>query len=203
MNLRSPAPILATILVWVATSATAAEPSAEGSRMAAACAACHGPGGVSANPEWPKLAGQHRDYLLAQMIAIKDGTRAAPLMFGQLNAFDEGQMGEIADYFAAEAPSIGEADPLLVGAGERLYRGGNAETGVPACMACHGPEGLGNGPAGWPALGGQHAAYVMAQLRAYRSGDRSTDLNQMMRNVAARMSDSEIEAVASYVQGLE
>ena len=94
------------------------------------------------------------------------------------------------------------ADPKLVAAGERLYRGGNKDTGVGACIACHGPEGGGNDPAAYPSIAGQHAPYVAAQLKAYRAGQRSSDINQIMRNNTARLTDAEIDAVSSYIQGL-
>jgi cytochrome c553 len=111
-------------------------------------------------------------------------------------------MEDLAAYFAAQATKGGEAEPSKVSAGQRLYRGGDATSHAPACLACHGPNGRGNPPALYPSIRGQYATYVAAQLRSYKSGARATDQNQMMRNVAAALSDEEIDAVASYVQGL-
>ena len=98
--------------------------------------------------------------------------------------------------------SLGEADPALVGLGEKIYRGGNKATGVAACMACHAPNGMGNPAANFPRLAGQHAKYVENQLKAFRSGQRANDAGKMMRNIAAKMTDAEIAAVASYIEGL-
>jgi cytochrome c553 len=113
-------------------------------------------------------------------------------------------MADIAAWFAGQKPAAKTADPALVDVGQRLYRGGNKEAGVPACIACHGPDGLGNLTAAWPMVAGQQANYTAAQLAAYRSGERKTDGDtQIMRNVAARLTDDEIKAVASYIQGLQ
>jgi cytochrome c553 len=111
-------------------------------------------------------------------------------------------MVDLAAYYAQQTPIGLEADPAKVAMGQRLYRGGDDATGVAACTACHGPSGAGNPAAVYPAIAGQHAAYTAKQLRAYREGTRQTDPNQMMRNVAHTMSDEQIEAVASYIQGL-
>lgn len=112
-------------------------------------------------------------------------------------------MLDLAAYFSAQKLTPAVADPELVAAGELLYRGGNKETGVPACLACHGPAGQGNQPAAWPAIAGQHASYLAGQLVAYRQKERTTDGDtQMMRNVASALSDDDIKAVTSYIQGL-
>lgn len=194
------------ILVSCALAATTARADdgdvAAGEQKAAPCAACHGPEGNSVNPEWPKIAGQHQKYLAEQLQAYKSGDRQGPLMVGQVAGLDEQDMRDLAAYFASRETSTGEADPELVDLGESIYRGGIAEKDVPACIACHGPTGKGNPAAGWPAVSGQHATYTANQLKAYRSGERRTDANQMMRNVAAELNDDEIAAVASYIQGL-
>ena len=101
-----------------------------------------------------------------------------------------------------QAPTPREADPALVSKGQRLYRGGDASRDIAACIACHGPTGQGNPLAGYPAIAGQHAAYAATSLKAYRAGERRSDSNRMMRSVAANLSDEDIEALASYVQGL-
>jgi cytochrome c553 len=193
---------LFTVLGLLALSARAEGSADAGKAKAAVCAACHGVDGNSLNPEWPSLAGQHETYIVGSLKAFKAGSRKNVLMAGQVAALSEQDMQDLAAYFSTQRRQNKTADPKLVTSGERLYRGGNKETGAAACIACHGPTGRGNLPAGYPAIGAQHATYTVAQLKAYRSGERASDPNQMMRNVAARLTDSEIESVASYVQGL-
>lgn len=174
-----------------------------GKAKSAACTACHGPGGNSTNPEWPRLAGQSEAYTVAQLKAFKDGSRANPIMAGQVAGLSEQDMKDIAAYFFNEQALTGAAKPELAEAGETLYRAGNAESGVPACMGCHGPAGGGNAAAAYPRLAGQHADYAAAQLRIYRDGARKgTDKAKMMSDVAAKLTDEEIAAVASYLSGL-
>jgi cytochrome c553 len=198
-------PVRAAVLALLALpgmSVHAGGSADAGKAKATVCAACHGVDGNSLNPEWPSLAGQHETYILKSLKAFKGGTRKNVLMVGQVAALTEQDMQDLATYFAGEKRQNKTADPKLLTSGERLYRGGNKESGVSACLACHGPNGRGNQPAGYPAIGGQHATYTAAQLRAYRAAERESDPNQMMRNVAARLTDSEINAVASYIQGL-
>jgi cytochrome c553 len=184
--------------------ALAAGDAAAGQAKAITCAACHGADGNSLNPEWPSLAGQHESYTIKQLQAFKSGARQNVLMSGQAMALSDQDMADLAAYFASQKPARRTADPALVEAGQQIYRGGNKETGAPACLACHGPDGLGNITAAWPLVSGQHATYTAAQLAAYRAGERSTDGDtQIMRNVAARLTDDEIKAVASYIQGLQ
>lgn len=179
--------------------------AAAGQGKAAACAACHGPNGVSANPLWPNLAGQGAAYTAQQLAMFKSGARKNALMSSQAANLSEQDIADVAAYFAAQPARIGSANPDLIAAGESLYRSGDAENGVAACLACHGPSGQGNGAAGFPQLGGQHATYVAAQLKAYRSGERGNakDPKQlMMLNVAKKLTDAQIDAVSSYVEGL-
>lgn len=193
----------ATLFALFVTGQAAAEGDPQaGQAKSAVCAACHGPDGNSFNPEWPRLAGQHAEYLVRQLEAFRSGARVNPLMTPVVANLSDQDIADLAAFYAAQTPGVGQADPQLVAKGERLYRGGNRDTALAACIACHGPAGRGNGPAGFPAIAGQHAAYVIAQLNAYKHGQRKTDPNQMMRNVAAQMSDDEIRAVASYLQGL-
>jgi cytochrome c553 len=158
--------------------------------------------GNSLTPEWPSLAGQHETYIVTTLKAFKTAARKNVLMAGQVLSLSDQDMEDLAAFFAAQKRQTRTAEPKLVTAGERLYRGGNKDNGVPACLACHGPAGRGNQPAGYPAIGAQQAVYTANQLKAYRSGERGSDPNQMMRNAVARLTDAEIEAVASYVQGL-
>lgn len=176
--------------------------AAAGKQAATACAACHGVDGNSPNPEWPDLAGQHPTYLFNQLQAFKAGVRENPLMTPQAQGLSEEQMRNISLYFAQQVMKVDAASEELVELGERIYRAGLPEKGVPACTACHGPAGDGVAAAAFPKLGGQNAPYVAKQLLAYRAGERTTDLNAMMRGVVANMTDEEIQAVASYVSGL-
>jgi cytochrome c553 len=180
-----------------------AEGSAEkGESKSTACIACHGPGGNSVNPEWPSLAGQGQAYIHKQLQAFKGGARKNPLMTPMAMGLSEEDMADLGAYFAGQKPTGLEADPGKLAVGQRVYRSGDPKNGVPACAACHGPAGDGNAPAAYPALRGQYATYVAAQLRNYRAGTRQTDPGQMMRTVASTMTDEQIDAVASYVQGL-
>lgn len=197
----------ATFLLYLSFGGTAAlaEGSAEAGRQkAATCAACHGQDGNSLNPEWPSLAGQHAQYIVKALQAYKPGgSRNNPLMLGQVSLLSEQDMLDLGAYFASQARAPAMADPDLVAAGERLYRGGNKDRGVSACIACHGPRGLGNPGASYPAVAGQHATYTAASLRAYAKNERRSDANQMMRNVSSLLSENEILAVSSYIQGLQ
>jgi len=178
------------------------------------CAACHGPDGNSFNGDWPKLAGQHPEYTAAQLAAFRCAATGKPekcvprdsgnsaLMIAQAANLSDEDIKGLAEHYAKQKINPGVASAALAGKGERLYRGGNAANKVPACIACHGPDGRGNAAAKFPAIGGQHAQYIETQLKAYRDGSRRGDINQMMRNIAAGLSDDEIKAVASYVQGL-
>ncbi|OOY83912.1 cytochrome c4, partial [Solemya velum gill symbiont] len=154
------------------------------------------------NPDWPSLAGQHADYIAKQLADFKAGVRTDPMMAPMVAALSEEDMADIAAYFESQTAKGGEADPVLVEAGKAMYVSGNASTGVAACAACHGPTGSGNPAAKFPSLQGQHAKYTAKQLRDFRSGARGNDAGKMMQDVAASMTDAEIEAVASYVQGL-
>ena len=203
--------VTALILGLGCTTAMAAESShaaqggdaAAGKSKAAVCSACHGADGNSSNGEWPKLAGQHAQYLENQLHAYKSGERKNPIMAGQVAALSEQDIKDLAAYFASQPLKPGVANPELAKQAESLYRGGRAEAGIPACSACHGPQGAGNAAAGYPAIHGQHAQYTAAQLKAYRSGERAgTDLATMMSQVATQLTDAEIEALASYLSGL-
>lgn len=177
-----------------------------GQGKAAVCAACHGADGNStANPEWPSLAGQHPKYLENQLQAYQEGQRPDPGMQSFAQSLSGQDLRDIAAYYAGQTITVKGADPALVARGRRIYRGGIPERNVAACIACHGPAGTGNPLAAYPRLGHQHAPYLAATLRAYRSGDRRSDtaLNQVMRNVAELLLDDEIEALASYMQGLQ
>lgn len=177
--------------------------AAAGEKESTTCAACHGADGNSVNPLWPSLAGQHSSYVYQQLKAFKSGARSDVLMSSQAMILDDQTMRDLAAFYESKtaAPRAVKDQGRIV-AGQRLYRGGNSETQATACLACHGPSGNGNPAAGYPAIGGQHAEYVAKALRDYASEERKSDREQMMRNIASALSDDEITAIASYVQGL-
>jgi cytochrome c553 len=168
--------------------------------FAAVCAACHGADGNSAVPANPKLAQQHPEYLVKQLQEYKSGKRANAIMSGFASTLSDADMKNIAYWVTAKASKPGFAkDKELVLLGERIYRGGIADRQVPACAGCHSPNGAGI-PAQYPRLGGQHADYAVAQLTGFRDGTRKNNLQ--MTQVAAKMNDREIKAVADYIAGL-
>jgi cytochrome c553 len=196
-------PLLGLMALILGGTCLAAGSPEAGQAKAATCAACHGMDGNSLNPEWPSIAGQHESYIIKALRSFKSGERQNVLMSGMAMPLSDEDMADLAAYFSSQKRAGNVADPAIVSAGERLYRGGNKDTGVSACLACHGPSGQGNPAAGWPVIAGQHATYSAAQLVAYRSKQRATDGDtQMMRNVAATLTDDEIKAVSSYIQGL-
>lgn len=181
------------------------EGSAEnGKARSMMCTACHGSEGNSVNSLWPSIAGQNANYFVAQLEAFSSGLRSDPLMTTQAKLLSDSDMRDIAVYFESlPAAAMAVADPSTVGKGEALYRGGDSDSGVAACLACHGPTGRGNPAAKYPALQGQHADYTAKQLRDYASGARKSDgKTHIMRDIASRLSDDDIIALASYVQGL-
>ena len=192
------------LLAITPVAVTAAGDAEAGKALAVPCGACHGQNGVALVPGAPNLAGQNERYLKAQLQMIKSDTRAAPLMAGQLANLSDTDLGNLAAYFAAMPASVGQADGELILVGEQIYRGGIANKSVPACTACHTPTGSGNAPAGFPHIGGQRSDYVIPQLVAYREGVRTTDdaYGNAMRQVANGLTDTEIRALASYIQGL-
>jgi cytochrome c553 len=192
---------LVAVLGWSAPTLAAGSKEA-GQAKSATCMACHGPDGNSPNPEWPNLAGQHASYIEQQLRLFRAGERQNALMSPMAMILSDEDIADLAAFFSSQTARGGEAEPSKVALGQRVYRGGNLDSGLMACAACHGPTGRGNPLAKYPSIQGQHAVYVAAQLRAYRAGERSTDVNQVMRSVAALLSDEEIDAVASFVQGL-
>lgn len=174
------------------------------------CAACHGAAGNSVNPMWPNLAGQNAPYLVAQLKAFQPGadgkaTRSDPLMTSMAMPLSDQDIRDLAVYFESLPAAVNSvADEQTLARAEALYRGGNNETKVPACLACHGPTGRGNPAATYPMLRGQHAEYTAKQLFDYAAETRTSDgKTEIMRDIAARMSKKDIEAIASYIQGLK
>lgn len=198
---------LASFISLAAAPALAAGDPAAGEAQAAPCAACHGQDGATGlDPTYPNLAGQNEKYLVHQLKSIRDGGRNIALMAGQLNGKSDDDLANLAAYYASLPAKISQAqgDDETLAKAEAIYRGGIAEKGVAACTSCHAPSGNGNAAAGYPDIGGQPTGYTIAQLTAYREGDRSTDENVggMMRGVARGLTDKEIAALADYIQGL-
>ena len=173
-----------------------------GQGLSQACAACHGSDGNSVNPEWPKIAGQHASYIHKQLMDYKSGRRENALMAAQVANLNEQDMRDLSAFYTQQQMSPGTADESVAERGERIYRGGIPAAGVAACMACHSANGKGNPAAMFPRVGGQHARYSSDQLRYFRSGQRANDNGRMMRNLASRLSDADIEAVSQYMAGL-
>lgn len=193
--------VILSLALSLPLAAHAGDPS-RGQQLSQACAACHGPGGNSVNPEWPKLAGQHAEYTYKQLMDYKTGRRENALMVGQVANLSEQDMRDLGAFYARQQISPGTADETLAERGERIYRGGIPSAGVAACSACHGATGRGNPAAAFPKVAGQHARYSADQLRYFRSGQRANDNGRMMRNLAVRMSDADIQAVSEYMAGL-
>ena len=191
-------------VIGLATIGTvqAAGDAEAGKAKAASCAACHGPDGNSMAPSFPKIAGQHADYLVKQLQEYKSGERKDATMNGMAAPLSEQDMADLAAYFASQEATVGKAAEDKVELGQTLYRAGNAASGVSACAGCHGPAGNGNPMAKFPSLSGQHADYTAMQLKNFRAGARANDAGSMMRGIAKKMTDAEIDAVAQYIQGL-
>jgi len=186
---------------------SAAKPgdAAAGEAKAAVCGACHGLDGNSADPLNPKLAGQNERYIARQLKLFKSGQRQSPVMQPLAAALSPQDMRDLGAFFATKSIMPGTGDEAFKDAGQGLFRGGSLEAGVPACMACHGPAGRGNPGAAYPSIGGQHADYTKARLLAFREGlvlGSGDDANSVMAAVSANLSDDDIEALASYVEGL-
>lgn len=174
-----------------------------GKGKTAVCAGCHGADGNSAVGSFPKLAGQGEGYLIKQMNDVKSGARVIVEMTGLLDNLSEEDFADIAAFYASQKSSIGQAKADLVEEGSKIYRSGIPAKSVAACTSCHGPAGAGMSLAKFPALAGQHAEYTALQLKHFRTGKRANDGDsRIMRSIAARLSDREIEAVSSYISGL-
>ncbi|SDK01911.1 c-type cytochrome [Billgrantia gudaonensis] len=186
-----------------ADMAADADPAA-GEEKAQPCAACHGQEGISSAPSFPHLAGQKMSYTAKQIMDIRDGNREVAEMAGQVDDFSDQDAWDVAAYFAEQDPNVGQAkdDEALLARGEELYRAGDMAKGIPACAACHTPTGEGIGTAGYPAVSGQFAEYTVSTLQDFAAGERANDPNAIMRDIASKMSDDDMEAVANYILGL-
>lgn len=166
------------------------------------CVGCHGPDGNSPVPTYPNLAAQPAQYITKQLRNFKDGARNNAIMTGMVATLAPEDLVSLGAWYAAQKAQPAESkDKALAALGEKLYRGGSHAKGIPACAGCHSPNGAGI-PAQYPRLAGQQAEYVVAQLKAFRAGERNNDPNNMMQMIAVKMSDQEIAAVAEFVRGL-
>ncbi|HYM29505.1 MAG TPA: c-type cytochrome [Steroidobacteraceae bacterium] len=205
----------ALVLTSVCLAATPDVPfthgkAADGATKSAVCSSCHGPNGNSANPDWPRLAGQSAVYIAEQLRLFRSGARDNPVMKPLAATLQEQDIDDIAVYYEAQTPTGLEADPSYWQAGQALYQNGDPAREVPACIACHGPVGRGNLAAGSPALRAQQSAYVIKQLKDYASGARYSRANPqavsrngvMMFTIAKRLTPEQMRDVASYLQGM-
>lgn len=166
------------------------------------CAACHAVDGNSASPANPKLAGLNYEYINKQLLNFKSAERKSPVMSGIVANLTPQDMQNLAAYYSAQQPKDAKAkDQALALLGQKVYRGGVQGSGVPACASCHGAQGKGI-PAQFPRLAGQHTDYIYAELNKFRTGERANDGAKMMRTIAAKMTDADMRAVATYIQGL-
>ncbi len=201
--------VLRTLLLiacsTLSTAVLAQADAAAGKAKSVVCAACHGADGNSTNPIWPNLAGQHPGYIVKQLEDFKSDkkTRTNALMLGMAAALDDADRANLAAFYSSQPASPGFASKSAdLELGKKIYRGGNAATGVPACMSCHGPSGAGDPKAGFPVLSGQHAQYTQLQLESFRLETRSNDKQAMMRDIALKLTPKEIAAVSAYINGL-
>jgi cytochrome c553 len=206
--------VIAVVLLSVvlAPAALARGNAEAGAAKAAVCAACHGANGNSVNPEWPNLAGQSARYVAEQLKLFRAGHRNNAVMYPLAMALTDEDIADLSAYFATLTPTGLEADPATYKAGEALYRGGDRARNIPSCTSCHGPVGLGNSAAGYPALRAQHSTYTLKQLADYASEQRYVDIatgnptksmnGHMMTTIAKRLSEDDTRALASYIQGL-
>jgi len=199
------APTAATGSVEVVTSTAAkaiyAGDVKAGQNKSAMCASCHGADGNSPIAMYPKLAGQSASYIAKQLADFKSGDRVDPVMAGMVAALSSEDMNDLAAYFAVQTPTAGQAEGSDIG--HKLYFGGDAKKGITACVACHGVAGKGMAQAGFPALAGQNADYLKKQIANFRDGSRGNDRNNMMRNIAIKLSDSDIEELVKYMSSLK
>jgi len=176
--------------------------AAKGKEKSAQCAACHGVDGNSPLAVNPKLAGQSAKYIVKQLKEFKSGERDNAIMAPMASMLSDEDMANIAAFYESQKIQHAAVPDQYIELGQRLYRAGDSDRDIPACMACHGAQGNGMSAAGFPSLGGQHPEYTKAQLMAFRSGERKNDANNVMRDIVAKMSDEQIEALSYYLVGL-
>lgn len=199
-----------SVVLGLVGHANAFEGNAEaGKAKSATCAACHGADGNSTVDIYPKIAGQHPEYIFEQLKAFKLGMQSGgkegrndAVMSAMAMPLSEADMKNLAAYYAGNKMSQGATPESVVAAGKKLFNSGDGDRGIPACAACHGPKGTGMVLAGFPQISYQHAAYTKASLEKFRSGTRNNDKNAMMRDIAAKLTDKDIEVLSKYIGGL-
>lgn len=174
----------------------------DGKTKAAVCAACHAKDGNSSDSTFPVLAGQHVDYIVKQLEEFKSGARQNAVMAPMAMPLSDQDRADLAAYFSSQIPKPRAADPASIELGKALYFGGDAKRGIPACMACHQPDGIGVSQAQFPRLSGQHPEYIASQLKMFRDGSRNNDMNEMMRDISMKLTDKDIDALSAFVVGL-
>ncbi len=186
-------------------SAAIAGDAVAGKAKSAACGGCHGFDGNSPIPIYPKLAGQNEAYITKQIKDYKaNTTRQNAIMMGMAAGLSDADAADIGAYFQAQSlKAAATFDESKIAAGREIYKGGNLQTGIPACQACHGPKGSGTAGIGYPQVGGQYVDYTLAQLNAFKNGSRANDDNSLMRSIVAKMSDEDMVAVANYIASLK
>lgn len=201
--------LLVCLFIGFNVSAVESGDAENGKAISATCAACHGADGNSLIAINPKLAGQHKNYLVKQLQEFKLASQTGgkegrnnAVMNGMAAALSEQDILDLSAYFSSQEATQGEASEDAVAQGSKLYVGGDLQRGITACIACHGPKGNGTSLSGFPDISGQHSDYIAAQLKAFRSGERANSLNGMMADIAKRMTDKDIEVISSYVAGL-
>lgn len=197
---------LATASAWAnepqAAPALKGDPKQAEATVTQVCAACHAVDGNSVAPANPRLAGLNYEYINKQLQNFKSGERKSAIMSGMVANLTPQDMQNLAAYYSAQQPKDAKArDQALALLGQKVYRGGVQGSGVPACASCHGAQGKGI-PTQFPRLAGQHTDYIYTELNKFRTGERANDGAKMMRTIAAKMTDADMRAVATYIQGL-
>lgn len=193
--------VIGGLLVIFCLSLSAGE-AAKGQSLTATCIACHGNDGNSPIANQPSLAGQGEKYLVKQLQDFKSGARKNAIMAPMVSGLSEQDMKDIAAFYSSQSIQYKSVNEKYIELGQRLYLSGDADRDIPACVACHAVNGQGMAAAGFPALGGQHPEYTKLQLLAFRKGDRDNDENGVMRDIMAKMSDEQIEALSHFIAGL-
>ncbi|PJD92973.1 MAG: cytochrome c4 [Legionella sp.] len=193
-----------SLLLSLSWTAFANGNAASGQSKSMVCSACHGEQGISTNPLWPNLAGQHAAYLLQQLKHYKDGkTRPAPMMIPMVATLSAQDMEDLAEFYAKKPFGKAISPSSSVTLGERLYRQGDMSKHIPACIACHGPDGRGAAQAGFPVISHQQPEYLIQQLQAFKSGTRTSDPLAIMRTTSEKLSVEDMRALAEYLAGLD
>lgn len=201
--------LLLCLSTTVSLPSFAAGDAAAGKAKSATCAACHGADGNSVVDMNPKLAGQHASYIAKQLHDFRTASQTGgkegrnnSIMNGMAAALSDQDIEDLAAYFSSQEAKPGSTPENMVAEGQRLYRGGDLERGITACIACHGPKGNGMGLAKFPDISGQHPNYIKSQLKQFRTGKRANDHNGMMRDIARKLKSSDIDVLAEYLSGL-